>query len=355
MAANDEAHMRRALDLALGAVGGASRQIRWSGRSCGAATRSSAGVVRRPSRRAPCRDQSAAGSGGPRRGATVVCTLEPSITSVALRRGTHALIDAGVARVVVATGDPNPVVDAGVRPVASGGIAVETGVLAAEAREDEHRRSTATSPPLSLRAAQDASSSTGRPQRPLHVTLITGRGRSLRVHRLRAWADACGRGRRNGDRRRPGPHGTRSRRRIGERAAAGRGRLDGSRARRAAWVRRFAAHADRDDERTPGPRSAVGHAGAEVAVIDRDATVAVALRSLIAELGKRDVQGLLVEGVRRWPGALFGRRGRSDRGVSRSDPDRWIQRCLGDRGARVAPLATRRASPRSRSRLWATT
>ena len=50
-------------------------------------------------------------------------------------------------------------------------------------------------------------------------------------------------------------------------------------------------------ERTPGATlSRWAEAGAEVAVIDRDADGAVALRSLIAELGKRDVQGLLVEG-----------------------------------------------------------
>jgi diaminohydroxyphosphoribosylaminopyrimidine deaminase/5-amino-6-(5-phosphoribosylamino)uracil reductase len=39
-----------------------------------------------------------------------------------------------------------------------------------------------------------------------------------------------------------------------------------------------------------------GDAGADIVVLDRDAAGAVSLPALIAELGKRDVQGALLEG-----------------------------------------------------------
>lgn len=77
-----------------------------------------------------------AAAGSATDGATAYVTLEPC--AHASPRGpccTDALIAAGVARVVIAAQDPDPRTDgAGIARLHAAGIAVETGVLAAEAR-----------------------------------------------------------------------------------------------------------------------------------------------------------------------------------------------------------------------------
>ncbi|WOF45535.1 bifunctional diaminohydroxyphosphoribosylaminopyrimidine deaminase/5-amino-6-(5-phosphoribosylamino)uracil reductase RibD [Sphingopyxis indica] len=77
-----------------------------------------------------------AAAGDAARGATVYVTLEPCAHTSA--RGpccTGSLIAAGVARVVVAVQDPDPRTDGqGIARLRAAGIAVETGVLAQEAR-----------------------------------------------------------------------------------------------------------------------------------------------------------------------------------------------------------------------------
>ena len=84
------------------------------------------------------------------RGATVVCTLEPCDHTGRTGPCTRALIEAGVARVVVGAGDPNPVVDgAGVARLRAAGIDVVSDVLADEC----HR----------LNEAYDRHVTTGRP------------------------------------------------------------------------------------------------------------------------------------------------------------------------------------------------
>ena len=73
------------------------------------------------------------------RGATVYVTLEPCAHHGNTPPCADALIAASVARVVVAAGDPNPLVaGAGLRRLRAAGIAVTEGVGAAEAGED-HR------------------------------------------------------------------------------------------------------------------------------------------------------------------------------------------------------------------------
>jgi diaminohydroxyphosphoribosylaminopyrimidine deaminase/5-amino-6-(5-phosphoribosylamino)uracil reductase len=74
-------------------------------------------------------------AGGKARGATAYVTLEPCSHHGRTGPCADALIRAGVARVVVATGDPNPVVNGkGIERLHAAGIFVETGILQDEAR-----------------------------------------------------------------------------------------------------------------------------------------------------------------------------------------------------------------------------
>jgi len=77
-----------------------------------------------------------AAAGERTRGATVYVTLEPCDHHGRTPPCTEALLDAGVARVVAATLDPNPLVDGrGVARLQQGGVRVDVGLLAAEAEE----------------------------------------------------------------------------------------------------------------------------------------------------------------------------------------------------------------------------
>jgi len=70
------------------------------------------------------------------RGSTVYVTLEPCSHHGRTPPCCDALIEAGVARVVVAIGDPNPLVGGvGISRLRSAGVQVDVGMLDAEARE----------------------------------------------------------------------------------------------------------------------------------------------------------------------------------------------------------------------------
>src|SRR5688500_12992862 len=76
-----------------------------------------------------------AAAGARARGATVYVTLEPCAHQGKTPPCTHALIAAGVARVVAATADPNPVASGGAAQLRAAGVDYQVGVSEREARE----------------------------------------------------------------------------------------------------------------------------------------------------------------------------------------------------------------------------
>ena len=124
------------------------------------------------------------------RGATAVVTLEPCHHSGRTGPCSQALIDAGVARVVFAQPDPNPVATGGEAALRAAGIQVEFGLMEREARAlnrawtfaMEHRRPFVTwkfATTLDGRSA--AADGTSR--------WVTARAARVDSHRLRALCD----------------------------------------------------------------------------------------------------------------------------------------------------------------------
>ncbi len=77
----------------------------------------------------------AADRGEDPRGATAVVTLEPCSHTGRTGPCTQALLEAGIARVVVAVQDPNPVAAGGAEVLRAAGVSVTTDVLAEQGRE----------------------------------------------------------------------------------------------------------------------------------------------------------------------------------------------------------------------------
>jgi diaminohydroxyphosphoribosylaminopyrimidine deaminase/5-amino-6-(5-phosphoribosylamino)uracil reductase len=135
----------------------------------------------------------ALGLAGPTaRGATVYVTLEPCCHQGRTGPCAEALIDAGVARVVVGVLDPDPhVAGQGIARLREAGIEVEVGVLAAEVEESlapylAHRRRGRPWVVLKLAATLD-----GRIAAPDGSSRwITGPEARADAHQLRAESDA---------------------------------------------------------------------------------------------------------------------------------------------------------------------
>lgn len=133
--ADDVAHMKSALALARRGLGNT-----WPNPSVGCVVVKNGRVVGRavtaPGGRPHAEPAALEAAGAEARGATVYVTLEPCCHWGRTPPCTDALINAGVARVVIATRDPDPRVDgAGIAKLRDAGVSVEKGVLQAEADE----------------------------------------------------------------------------------------------------------------------------------------------------------------------------------------------------------------------------
>ncbi len=133
-----------------------------------------------------------AAAGGAARGGTLYVTLEPCAHHGRTPPCAPAVAESGVRRVVVAIQDPSPAVDGrGLERLRAAGIAVTTGVLAAEAAAQNRVFLTAVSrgrPHVTLKAAAALdgriADSAGRSR------WITGPAARAHAHRLRSESDA---------------------------------------------------------------------------------------------------------------------------------------------------------------------
>ncbi len=126
------------------------------------------------------------------KGATVYVTLEPCCHHGKTPPCTEALISAGVKRVVVATQDPDPRVSGqGIEKLRDAGIAVELGLLSAEAEDVNAGFFSLMRRGMPLVSVKIASSLDGRiAVASRESRWITGEPARARVHLLRATHDA---------------------------------------------------------------------------------------------------------------------------------------------------------------------
>ena len=130
-------------------------------------------------------------AGAAARGATAVVTLEPCSHTGRTGACTDALIAAGVARVVFAMTDPDPVAAGGADVLRNSGIGVEGGVLAADAAALNCRWAFSIERARPFVTWKVAATLDGRSAAVDGTsTWITGPDARHDVHRLRAQADA---------------------------------------------------------------------------------------------------------------------------------------------------------------------
>lgn len=130
-------------------------------------------------------------AGAQARGATAFVTLEPCAHTGRTPPCTDALQAAGIARVVVAARDPNPLAGGGVERLRAAGLDVDVGVREAEARAQNaaFHHTVATGRPLVV--AKLAVSLDGRiAARDGTSQWLTGAAARTQAHELRAGVDA---------------------------------------------------------------------------------------------------------------------------------------------------------------------
>jgi diaminohydroxyphosphoribosylaminopyrimidine deaminase/5-amino-6-(5-phosphoribosylamino)uracil reductase len=191
MPEEDLHHMRAALALARRGLGST-----WPNPSVGCVLVREGRVVGRgwtqPGGRPHAETEALARAGEAARGATAFVTLEPCSHWGRTPPCCDALIAAGVSRVVVAAGDPDPRVDGrGLRRLREAGVAVEQGLLETEARAliaGFVRRITRGLPLVTLKLATSLdgriATATGESR------WITGSAARRAAHALRASHDA---------------------------------------------------------------------------------------------------------------------------------------------------------------------
>jgi diaminohydroxyphosphoribosylaminopyrimidine deaminase / 5-amino-6-(5-phosphoribosylamino)uracil reductase len=231
------------------------------------------------------------------RGSTLYVSLEPCDHQGRTPPCTRAIVDAGVATVVAAMQDPNPIVDGrGFERLRGRGVEVRVGLLEREARRqleafDRHIRTALPFVTLKMAASLDGKVAA----RDGSSRWITGERAREEVHQMRAASDAIAVGAgaalvddpsltvRGAERRGPPP----LRVLVDARGGVGAGaRLLDDRAPTLVAT----------TERAPEERRAAwAAAGADVVVFEAQAG-RVPIDALMAHLGKRGVQALLLEG-----------------------------------------------------------
>ena len=232
------------------------------------------------------------------RGATLYCTLEPCDHIGRTPACTGRVIGAGVSRVFAAAGDPNPIVDGrGFARLRTAGIDVVVGLLERESRslnEAYERHVTTGLPFVTLKMAASLDGKTAA--RDGSSKWITGEAARADVQMLRTIVDAIvvGAGTAIVDDpwltvRDPSYSGAPPLRVVVD--AVGRVPTD-----RRLFDREAGTLVATTDDVERERMEAWAAAGADVEVIERDPSGLVSLPDLLARLGKREVQGVLVEG-----------------------------------------------------------
>ena len=297
----DEAHsthMARALELAERAWGGTSPNP-----MVGAVVVRDGEVVGEGHHRGPgtAHAEIAAlhAAGDRARGATLYTTLEPCNRFGRTPPCTRGLIDAGVARVVVGASDPNlGSGEPGVSELRAAGVEVVTGILRLRAERLNRAFLTHVRRGRPFVILKMASTLDGKAAAHDGTSKwISGPESRADVQRLRAWADAIAVG--SGTVLADDPSLTVRDPAYGSATPPLRVVVDTS-GRIPATQKVFDDAAPTlvaTTELAPDRRLREWRdAGADVVVLDRDPAGGVSLEALTGELGKRDVQGLLIEG-----------------------------------------------------------
>jgi len=243
--------------------------------------------------------------GGRAPGATVYVSLEPCDHLGRTPPCTRALLAAGVARVVVGVRDPNPLVDGrGIARLRRAGVRVDVGCLEAECRELNRafftwvtlKRPLVT---LKVAASWDGFIADGLARAAAAPAWLTGPAARQAAHVLRAAHDAVLVG--AGTVRADDPLLTDRRPGRGKRGQPLRVIMDGRLSvRPSARVIATTAEAPTlvmaGHGAPPGRTRALVAAGAQVALLPSSHQGRFSVETMLAELGSREIQSVLVEG-----------------------------------------------------------